>query len=161
VWLHFLSIKTFVSLWPIIARRVSERVPSSIKTTRCDRLVQLFRCLQFGACVLVPETEASVGADRGQSAVGRVKRNTVDSIDILRTPSRPVRSVTLECKVIFRILWVDVLNGYSSLYATESKTNRRRIFALALRSTNILTHRCWYLRGDSIRLNSCGWLSSW
>jgi len=64
-------------LRPVIAGGVGKYVAIVIEATGCYWLIQLFRCLQLSAGIFIPETEAPIRAYRCQSAMDRVKGDSI------------------------------------------------------------------------------------
>lgn len=65
-------------LGPIIAGAVGKDVAVVVKTASCDWLIKLLRGFQLRASILVPETEATIRAHRGQRAVHGMESNGID-----------------------------------------------------------------------------------
>lgn len=135
-----LRVVELVTLGPIVARRVGEDVPVVVEAARGDGLVQLFRRLQLGPGVFVPETEPAIGANGGQSAVYRMEGDGVYGINVLGGGRVcPIGPVTFKCKVVFGwIRGVDVMDGNSTFDASQSKTGRLVLFIFKYGDTSVL-----------------------
>ena len=83
-----------VSLAPVVGHRVREYLTVLVERALRDRLLARLRGLELGARVLVPEGEATVGADSGEGAVHRVERNIVHRENILEQDG--VRSIVVK-----------------------------------------------------------------
>ena len=64
-------------LGPVIAGCVGKDVALGIEVTGCDGLVKLFRRLQLGASILIPEAEATVRAYSGQGTMDWVEGDVI------------------------------------------------------------------------------------
>lgn len=121
-----LWVIVFVTLRPVITDGIREQLSPSTETTLSNWLFQLFRRLELSSGVFVPEAEASIRSDSGESAMVRVKRNVIYCEYVLKSIIGSVRSMTFKREVVLRVDWVHVLNGNPSLNATQSKTRWRR-----------------------------------
>jgi len=77
-------------LGPIITRRVCKNVAVGIEAAACDGLVKLFRRLQFGSCIFVPETKTAVWPNSRKGAMGRMKCYVIHLITSTKNSQNPV-----------------------------------------------------------------------
>lgn len=119
-----LGIVVLVSLGPVVADSVGEDFSASRKSTAWNALLHLFRRLQLGAGILVPETVTTVATYGGQSAVLWVEGNIMHHVYVLVVVVGPVGTVTLEGKVVFWVGRIQILNSDTPFDAADGETRR-------------------------------------
>lgn len=96
-----------MALRPIVANGVRKDVTVGVEAAFGNRLLQCLRRFEFGARILVPETERSIGSNGGQSAMNWVECNVVDGIYILDVVVRR-NAMAFEGEVVLRIDRIDL-----------------------------------------------------
>lgn len=119
-----------MALRPIVANRVRKDVTMGVEATLGNRLFQSLRRFEFGARILVPETERSIGANGGQSAMNWMECNVVDSINVLNVVVRR-DAMAFKGEVVLRIDRVDLKRAIER--RLELVTVQRKCVALSLR----------------------------
>lgn len=104
---HFVDILWcifLISLTPVIADRICEHRPLSIKRGRGDWSSDCWVPLQSVLRISIPEVERTITASSGESAMDWMKGDCIDAVDIghisIRASGRWCVTVAFEAKVV-------------------------------------------------------------
>jgi len=112
-----LAVGKLVSLRPIVRHSIGKYLPTGVETTPRDRIVHLFRRLQLGASVLVPEREFAVAPNSRKGAMNWMECDIIYRVDVLESIGvRRVRTMTFEGEVVLGIARLNVLDCDAALY---------------------------------------------
>ena len=65
-------------LGPIVTGCVCENVSLCVEIATANRLIKLFRCLELGSRVFIPETKSPIGSHSRQSPMNRMKWDSIN-----------------------------------------------------------------------------------
>lgn len=119
-----LRIIVFVALRPVVADGVGKYLTASIERATRDRLLHLFRGLQLGACIFIPEAEATIGPNSGQRAMWWMERDVVHRKYVLIAIVGAVGSMAFEREIVLGVLRVHVMDGHASFDASQREAGR-------------------------------------
>ena len=84
---------------------------------------------------LIPKGKSSIRSYCCQCSMSRMKCNIIHSINILETICNTIRTMTFECKVIFWVLSIYILDSNSPFYTSQCKTcvrNRKILYRVSV-----------------------------
>lgn len=126
-----LSIIKLMTSTPIITDCICKDLSIVVKSTSSNRLLHQLRRFQLCSCIFIPKTKRAIWPYSSQSSMNWVKCYIIYSIDILISIGSAIRSMTFKCEIIFWILRIYVLYGYTTFYRSQCISCRRFLFISA------------------------------